>query len=60
LRIHLREGMQLSNRLKTMEKFDFYCPIRDEDVRLESGGIDTLLKSKLMEFCGVQIIRTIK
>jgi hypothetical protein len=44
LRIHLRHGMGLSNRLKTMEKFEFYCPVRDDDVRLGSSGIESLLK----------------
>jgi len=43
-----------------MERFEFYCPIREDDVRLAPGEMEQLLKSKLMEFCGVQIIRTIK
>jgi len=40
LKIHLRQGMQLSNRLRTMERFEFYCPIRDDDVRLAPSGME--------------------
>lgn len=34
IRILLSDGMKLTNRLKMMERFEFYCPMRDDDLRL--------------------------
>jgi len=48
--------MLLSNRLKMMEKFEFYCPVRDDDVRLDKSGLEKLFKSRLLDFCSVHII----
>ena len=59
LKCQLAQVHSLEQRMKQMETFEFFCPFK-QGVVLEPSKISDLLKGKLMEFCGVQLIQTIK
>ena len=48
LQTTLEQTQALERRLRRLEAFDFYCPVRDDGLEMTPQGLSTLLRQKLM------------